>query len=129
MLMSVLLLAVFCRWGVQGAAASRLAYGMCWVALYARFLHSVIAFDVRRLLIIYAKSGLATLAAITPLTLTYLLWTGPASISLPVLTATVGCGAILWLGIMKLVRHPAFDDLLGLASHILKPLHRFAVRD
>lgn len=128
MLMSVLLLAIFCRWGVGGAAASRLAYGVCWVVLYARFLHSVIAFDVGRLLLTYVKSGLATLAAIAPLTMVYLLWVGPASITLPLLLAAVGLGAGLWLGTMMLIRHPAVDDLLGLASHVLAPLRRIAAR-
>ena len=128
MLMSVLLLAVFCRWGVQGAAASRLVYGICWVMLYARFLHGVIAFDVKRLLMIYGKSALSTLAAVAPLTLTYLLWAGPATITLPVLTVATAAGLALWLGTMRLIRHPAFDDLLGLLTHVLAPLHRLAMR-
>jgi O-antigen/teichoic acid export membrane protein len=129
MIMSVLLLAVFCRWGVIGAAASRLAYGVGWVMLYARFLHGVIGFDIGRLLVIYAKSGLATLAAITPLALIYLLWTGPSTITLPVLIPAVAVGASLWLGTMLLVRHPAFGDLLGLITHLLAPLRRATARN
>lgn len=126
--MSVLLLAVCCRWGLGGAAASRLIYGVLWVMLYARFLHSVIGFDIRRLLLIYVKSGLATLAAIGPVAMAYLVWAGPSTITLPILIPAVGVGILLWLGTMTLIRHPAFDDLTGLASHLLAPLRRVVAR-
>lgn len=128
MAMSVLLLAAFCRWGVMGAAASRLAYGLAWVALYARFLHGVIGFDSRRLLVIYLKSGLATLATVTPLALVYLFWASPATVTLSVLFPAVAAGVILWLGTLMLVRHPAFADITGLASHFLAPLRRVVAR-
>ena len=128
MAMSVLLLASFCRWGLEGAAASRLAYGVAWVALYARFLHQVIRFDVRRLLLIYLKSGLAASAAVAPLVLVYLFWVGPAIITLPILLPTVGAGVALWMVALMLLRHPAFADLTGLASHVLAPLRRAVAR-
>lgn len=128
MIMSVLLLASFCRWGLEGAAASRLAYGVGWVMLYARFLHSVIGFDIRRLLLIYAKSALVTLAAVAPLCLVYLFWMPPSRITLPVLIPAVGCGGALWLAMLMFARHPAFGDLTGLASHMLAPLRRAVAR-
>jgi O-antigen/teichoic acid export membrane protein len=128
MVMSVLLLAAFCRWGVQGAAASRLAYGVAWVALYARFLHGVVGFDIARLLLIYAKSAAATLAAVAPLGLVYLFWLPPSLITLPVLIPAVGLGVGLWLLALMLVRHPAFADLAGLVGHVLAPLRRVVAR-
>ncbi|MDE1918468.1 MAG: oligosaccharide flippase family protein [Sphingomonadales bacterium] len=128
MMMSVLLLASFCRWGLEGAAASRLVYGVGWVMLYARFLHGVIGFDIRRLLTIYAKSALATLAAVAPLCMVYLFWIPPSLITLPVLIPAVGCGVALWLAMLMLARHPAFGDLTGLAGHMLAPLRRVVAR-
>jgi hypothetical protein len=48
--LSVTLLAVGCLWGVEGAAASRLVYGVLWLCLYFGFMHQLIRFDVRALL-------------------------------------------------------------------------------
>jgi O-antigen/teichoic acid export membrane protein len=123
-LLSFALLAAGCWWGAQGAAASRLVYGACWVALYAGFLHQLIGFDVRALLTIYAKSAAAALAALLPLAGVYAFWQGPATIALPVLFAAVGLGIGLWLAALVVVRHPALDDLLGMASHFTTPLLR-----
>ena len=128
-LMSLSLLAAGCMWGGEGAAASRIVYGIGWVALYARFLQRLVGYDVGQLMTIYARSAAGALAAITPLALTYMLWSGPETISIPVLIAAAGCGVILWLATLLAVRHPALDDLLGLAAHLpfghlLAPLHR-----
>ena len=121
--LSVGLLAAGCLWGVEGAAASRLVYGAAWLLLYARFMHSLVAFDLAALLRIYAKSSAATLAAIAPLALTYALWVPPSQIGLAALAGATlaGCGA--WIATLALIRHPAFDDLLGIAASL--PLGRF----
>ncbi|NBC37318.1 oligosaccharide flippase family protein [Novosphingobium sp. FSY-8] len=128
--MSLSLLAVGCLWfGTLGAAGSRVVYGVFWVALYARFLQGLVGFDVRALLITYAKSGIATLAALAPLAAVYALWMGPRVITLPVLIPAVGAGIGLWLVTLVLIRHPALDDLFGLITHLpgghrLRPLHQ-----
>jgi O-antigen/teichoic acid export membrane protein len=116
--MSVTFLVVGCRWGTLGAAESRVAYGACWLLLYARFLHGLLQYDIGALLRIYAKSALATLAAVAPLALTYLLWAGPAVITLPALALAVVGGVALWLAALAALRHPAVDDLFGLAAHM-----------
>ncbi len=115
---SLTLLAVGCHWGVQGAAASRILYGVCWVAIYARFLHGLIGFDVRGILTIYAKSALATLAALAPLAAVYTFGMSADVITMPVLIPAVGAGVGLWLVVLVLIRHPALDDLFGLVSHL-----------
>jgi len=117
-ILSLTLLTVGCQWGVEGAAASRVVYGLTCVLLYARFVHGLVGFNVRALLAIYAKSAAASLAALAPLALTYLLWAGPAQISFPLLLATVGLGVALWAIAMVALRHPALDDLLGLLGHL-----------
>jgi O-antigen/teichoic acid export membrane protein len=116
--LSLTLLAAGCQWGTQGAAASRLIYGVAWVALYARFLHRLVGFDARQLLVIYAKSAISTLAGLAPLALTYWLWSGPSTISLPLLGANVLLGGVLWMTTMLALRHPALDDLFGLIAHL-----------
>ncbi len=116
--LSISLLVVGCHWGVEGAAASRLVYGAAWIAIYARFLHGLVQFDAKALGRIYAKSALATCAAITPLALTYLFIASPAEIGLIALAAATGIGAMLWLGALAATRHPALDDLLGIVAHL-----------
>jgi O-antigen/teichoic acid export membrane protein len=116
--MSVLLLVAGCVWGGEGAAASRIVYGAGWLLLYARFLHRLVGYDLRGLLLIYAKSAAATLAALAPLGLAYLLWAGPDQIALPLVFSCVGAGVLLWAGSLIILRHPALGDLLGLAGHL-----------
>jgi O-antigen/teichoic acid export membrane protein len=114
--LSILLLAIGCLWGVEGAAASRLVYGALWLCLYARFMHGVVRFDARALLRIYAKSGLATIGALAPLALTYLLWAPPSQIGVGALFASVGAGGLAWLGALFLVRHPAAKEFIEIAA-------------
>ncbi len=116
--MSIALLVAGCQWGAEGAAASRLVYGAAWFLLYARFLHGLVQFDGRQLASIYARSALVTLAAVAPLAGTYWLWASPAEIGVFELLAATIAGGIAWLGMLALLRHPAFADLIGLAAHL-----------
>lgn len=130
-LLSISLLVAGCRWGPDGAAASRLVYGLAWLLLYARFLHRLIAFDYRALLGIYARSGLATIAALLPLAATYAFLIPPSQIGLVPLGLAAGAGVALWLAALFALRHPALDDLVGIAAHLpvlnrIRPIARFA---
>lgn len=113
---SILLLAIGCLWGVEGAAASRLVYGVAWLCIYARFMHGVVQFDARALLGIYAKSALATVAALVPLMLTYIFWASPTEIGIWALTASVAAGGLAWFLSLFLLRHPAWDEFLSIAE-------------
>jgi O-antigen/teichoic acid export membrane protein len=112
---SVLLLALGCRWGVEGAAASRLAYALFWYALYFRFMHRIVGFDGLGLVLIYLRSGLASLAAMAPLALAYALWAPPGAITLAQLTLASAAGVLCWLVSLALLRHPVLGEILGLA--------------
>ena len=114
--MSISLLAAGCRWGVEGAAASRLVYGVASLILYARFMHQLVQFDAWGLIAIYARSAAATIAAIVPMALVYGLWMGPETITLPVMFGATLAGIGLWFATLVALAHPALDDLLGLAS-------------
>lgn len=114
--LSIGLLAVGCLWGVEGAAASRLVYGALWLCLYGRFIHGLVRFDARALLAIYAKSTAATLAAVAPLGIAYAVWAPPSELGFGALLITTTLGGLGWLATLALLRHPALDDLLGLAA-------------
>jgi O-antigen/teichoic acid export membrane protein len=127
-MLSLLLLALGAWWGgVDGAAASRLVYAVGWLALYAGFMHRLVRFDVRELFSIYLRSAVATVAAVAPLALVYALWVGPAGMGFPTLLAAAAVGGLCWLGALAALRHPALEEILGMAS-ALPPLRRLAER-
>lgn len=110
--------------GATGAAASRLVYGACFIALYLGFMHKLVGFDLRAWLATYAKSAGATLAAIAPLGLTYLLWQGPGEIGLVPLALSVATGAVAWLGALAALRHPALADIRAILGSVAARLPR-----
>lgn len=118
-LASVGLLAAGAWFGLQGAAASRLAYGVVWIAIYANFLQQLIGFRWRAMLAIYVRSALATLAAIAPLLALYAFIQPPSQLDLPHMLAGTGAGIGLWVAALAALRHPAFDEIHGLARPIL----------
>ncbi len=115
---SVVLLAAGCRWGLTGAAASRLVYAVVWVLLYARLMDDVVRFDRRALAAVYGKSLIATLAALAPLAAVYALWRAPDAVDAPVLALATVLGGLGWLGALHATRHPAFADILALLGHL-----------
>jgi len=116
--MSVLLLAIGCRWGVEGAAGSRLVYALFWFALYFRFMHRIVGFDLGGLMMIYLRSGLASLAALLPLALTYAFWAPPEAITFAQLALASAVGVVCWLISLVLLRHPALGEILGMAAAV-----------
>ena len=116
--MSVVLLAVGTHWGVAGAAASRLVYAVFWFALYFRFMQRIVGFRVGSLLLIYLRSGLASLAAIAPLALTYALWVPPEVMTFAQLLLATGAGMGCWLVALVVLRHPVLGEMLGVAAAI-----------
>lgn len=116
--MSVILLGVFSRWGVEAAAGSRIAYALFWYALYFRFMHRVVDFELTGLLLIYLRSGLASVAALAPLTLTYAFWSGPQSITLAVLALASAAGVVCWIIALAVLRHPVLAEILGMAAAV-----------
>ena len=115
---SVILLALGTHWGVNGAAGSRLVYAVFWYALYFRFMHRIVGFDRIGLLLIYLRSGLAALAAVAPLALTYALWAPPATITLAQLGLASLAGGLCWLVALALLRHPVLGEVIGMAAAV-----------
>ena len=116
---SVALLLLGARYGLEWAALSRIAYGLVWYAIYARLMHRLIGFGWSAMLGIYLKSAAVSLAAITPLVLAYAMWRPAAAMEFASLAALCGAGVLCWAIAMVAVRHPATDELKGLASALL----------
>ena len=109
-------------WGIEEAAASRIAYGILWVALYARFIKQLVGFDWSDIFSIYAKSAVATVAAIIPLWLGYWLWLIPLEMSfLPLLLLSLA-GVATWLATLFAVKHPAADEIESIVRSMVATL-------
>jgi len=102
--------------GAWGAALSRLAYGCLFMAMYLGFMADMLCFRLRDWLIIQAKTVAVTAATLAPLMAIYLLWQPPAQAGLPALIVAAVLGGGAWIVSLVAVRHPALDDLCGLAA-------------
>jgi O-antigen/teichoic acid export membrane protein len=119
---SVILLFAGAAISLEMAAASRLAYGAVWLVIYARFMRHLVGFEWPVLLKIYAKSLCGAIIAIVPLLVGYQFWAPPAAMSFLQLLVLSGAGALLWLGTLFVIRHPAAEEVRGMAITLLAPL-------
>jgi O-antigen/teichoic acid export membrane protein len=108
--------------GVEAAAASRLVYGLGWFCLYAVWLQRLIGFRWSAALRIYAGSAVVTLVTILPAVLAITVWRSPATLGFLGLVASGAASGLAWLLAIFLSRHPAREDLAGMAAHVLTPL-------
>jgi O-antigen/teichoic acid export membrane protein len=113
---SVLLLALAAPFGLVWVAASRVAHGIYWIAVYAPFLREIVDVRWAALLKVWGKSLAGTLAAIAPLLASYVWWQGPAEAGLGQLGLAVGAGVLAWLATLGLIRHPLFAEITALIS-------------
>jgi O-antigen/teichoic acid export membrane protein len=117
-------LTIAAQYGLQAAAMSRLAYGLIWVLIYARFMHGLIGFRWRRLADIYVRSAVvAGATALPPLALCHY-WRTPETLGWDGLVAGVASGLAAWVLALLATRHPALDDLLGMVRHALGAMAR-----
>ncbi|MXO65205.1 oligosaccharide flippase family protein [Altericroceibacterium endophyticum] len=122
-IISLLLLAIFARYGLVWAAMSRMLHGVIWWMLHAFFIRRLVGFSWRSLLTVYAKTALAALVAVVPLLAGYRFWMAPADMTLIPLIALSCGGVVLWALALHFVRHPSAADLreigLGLIRKVL----------
>ncbi len=111
---SILFLFVASQWGLLEAAQSRFAFAFVWFLIYARFQQQMVGFAWGPIMVAYAKSGLATIAAMAPMLAAFQYWIKPADTNLLQLLGLTVAGIICWLGTLFLVRHPAADEIKGL---------------
>lgn len=111
-------------WGVEAAAASRLAYVAGWYLLYAGWMHRLVGFRWPAMLAIYLRSALVTGVAVLPALWAMHEWRSPATLGFDGLVLTgLLCGAA-WLAALFLLRHPARGEIEAMARHALAPLLR-----
>lgn len=108
--------------GVEAAAASRLVYGLGWFFLYAFWLQQMIGFRWRATVRVYASSILVAVATIAPALYAVTAWRSPATLGFVGLVVAGTASVVAWVAAIMLFRHPARDDIKGMAGHILTPI-------
>jgi O-antigen/teichoic acid export membrane protein len=110
---SVVLLIAAAAISLEWAAASRIGYGLLWLAVYARFIQSLAGLRWRPMLVLYLQSGVASLATVAPLLIVYRFVADPEQVGFGLLAATALAGVACWFAALFLVRHPARTEVLG----------------
>lgn len=110
--------------GLEAAAMSRVAYGLIWIVIYARFIHGLVGFRWARVADIYARSAIVAFATAAPSLAIYRYWRTPETLGWDGLLAAVASGLCAWIASLLLTRHPALGDLLGMVRHALAHLSR-----
>lgn len=128
-LLAIALLAAGAMMGIEAAAASRLVWGLGWVAIYAGWLHRLVGFRWAVMRRIYMSS--AAVSAVTALPALYAVhvWRTPATLDFTGLVAAGLGSGVAWLVGLFVLRHPARGDLVSMVSHAIEPLrHRLRPR-
>jgi len=117
-LASIGLLMAFAPMGVEGAALSRFAHGLAWIAIYFGFLKRCLDFQARALFVVWLRSAAATLAAIAPALASFGLWQPPSAAGMEQVLTTSLAGAACWLLALRLLRHPAYEEITATLLHL-----------
>lgn len=114
---TIVILVVFARWGLEAAAIGRILTGAIWLAIYASYIPRLVGIRMSQLGGAYLKSALVALAAGLPLAVAR--WMGLAGAEmgfLPLLGLSLA-GVCCWLVALPLVRHPFWQEVrLALAQ-------------
>jgi O-antigen/teichoic acid export membrane protein len=121
---SVLLLALTAPFGLVWVAISRLLHGVLFLGLYSGLMKQMLGFSWKGLLTIYLQSAGATLAALLPTAVFYGVWAGPERAGLGQLSLSAVLGAGCWLISLRLLRHPAYLEVVATAGHLWQALPR-----
>lgn len=104
------LLVLFCLWGVEAAAISRVFAAMLWFAIYIGYIARLLGLPLDKLAKVYAASAVPALAAGLPLAAAqWFGWFG--ELGFAPLVALSGVGAMLWLVTLAAMRHPAWSEV------------------
>ena len=98
---------------LEWAAASRIGYGLLWLAIYSRFLQSLAGFRWRALMPVYLQSAAVSLATALPLLAVQRWFVPPDQLGFGLLAAAALAGGLCWLLALFLVRHPARHEVIG----------------
>ena len=118
-LASIVLLVIGAWFSLEAAAASRVAYGLAFVAIHAPFLQRTVGFAWSAMIRIWLQSLLVTGLAVLPVWLSYLYWAPSSEASFGQLLVAVCTGIGLWLIGLRQIRHPAYGEIHGYACAAL----------
>ncbi len=118
------LLALAIPFGLEAIVASRFAHGLLWIVLFASFVQRITGFSWRDWLLTQLRSLAVTLLAIAPSLIFYRIADGPQDAGIMQILASAGCGVILWLIGLWLLRHPALTVII----ENLEPVRRRLLR-
>lgn len=104
--------------GVEGAAASRIVYALCFYIIYMRFISGVVGFSIAAWFAIMGKSIGVALATISPIALAYLFWVPPSQMTFLQLLVCTLAGGLMWLASMIIMKHPALDDFRKMGAPV-----------
>ena len=117
-LTSVLLLAVSAPFGLLWVAISRFAHGLLFMAIYAPMLRRVLGFSWSNLAVIYARSLIATAAAVAPVLVSYLVWHPASETGVVQMLSMVAGGGLCWLITLRIVGHPLYAEITAMLGEI-----------
>ncbi|HEX4847610.1 MAG TPA: oligosaccharide flippase family protein [Novosphingobium sp.] len=122
--LTVALLAIFARWGLETAAISRVVVAVLWFAIYITYIKRLLGLRTRQLADVYLRSAVVGLAAGLPLALAiHFEWFGTIMGFLPLLALSLG-GVASWLLAMIIVRHPAREEIRMILDRLAAGLLR-----
>ncbi|PNU02714.1 teichoic acid transporter [Novosphingobium guangzhouense] len=117
--LSVGTLTLGAAFGVEAAAASRVAYGAGWFLLYAFWLQRLVGFRWRVALKVYAASLLVAIATAAPALYAVFIWRSPATLDIYGLAVAGSTSVMAWAVAILAFRHPARADIISMARHVL----------
>ncbi|MBS0483358.1 MAG: oligosaccharide flippase family protein [Proteobacteria bacterium] len=120
--LTVLILAVFCLYGVEAAAFSRMLSGAVWFAIYITFQKRLLNIRTAQLASVYLRSALCAVAAGLPLALALQTGLYRADMGILPVLGLAAAGGLCWLLALPLVRHPAWDEFRLFASQLFPAL-------
>jgi len=113
-LASIVTLVIAATVSIEWAAASRIAYGIAWFAIYAGFMQRLIGFRWGAVVALYLQSLACAGATVLPLIVVWLRGGHVSDFGTLALLATAGC--VGWAAMLFLVRHPARIEFLDMAA-------------
>ncbi len=122
--LSVGTLVAAAHFGLHEAATSRILYGLLWFLLYAAWLQRIVGFAWRAMGAIYLRSALLALLTITPALWAIHSWRSEDTLGFSGLAVAGTLSGMVWLLGIIVLRHPAREDLIGMALHIVGPMRR-----
>jgi O-antigen/teichoic acid export membrane protein len=113
-LISLAIFVVGCRFGIAGAATGAVVGSLFGWVVYFPHMNRLGEIAPGRLVQIYGRGALLTIAAVTPSAL--LMAATHASERTPLLwiAATVALGVLCWFGLLARFQHPLYEELMTL---------------